>query len=237
MKIIIIGASSGMGKEMALRYAAEGHLVGITGRRATLLTEIKNRFPKNILSYCLDVTGTENEKQFLQMISDLGGLDLLIYNAGFGEPSKTLDVKTEMQITRTNALGCVEIVGTAFNYFLKKGRGQIAVTSSVAALRGNSWTPAYSASKAFVSNYAEGLNIKARVLKADVVITDIRPGFVDTKPANVQGRFWVASTQKATAQIVQAIEKKKRVAYITRRWWLVAQLLKLVPFGVYKRFA
>lgn len=236
-RVIIIGASSGMGKELALRYAAEGHFVGISGRRAALLAKIKKRFPERIVSCCFDVTGTENQKQLLQLIADLGGLDLIIYNAGFGEPSETLDVKTEMEITRTGVNGCVEIVGTAFNYFLERGSGQIAITSSVAALRGNSWTPAYSASKAFVSNYAEGLNIKARKLEKDIVITDIRPGFVGTKPANVHGRFWVASTQKATTQIIGAIEKKKRVAYITRRWWLVAQLLKLVPFGLYRRFA
>lgn len=204
-RIIIVGASSGMGKEMALRYAEKGNLVGITGRRKNLLEEIKQQFPQQIFTSCFDVTGTGNENHFHQLVQNLGGLDLLIYNSGFGEPSETLDVKTEMATTLTNVVGCLEIVGTAFNYFLAKGSGQIAITSSVAALRGSGWAPAYSASKAFVSNYAEGLNIKARRCKKDIFITDIRPGFVNTKMAKGHGRFWVASAQKAAVQIMRAI--------------------------------
>lgn len=234
-RIIIIGASSGMGREMALRYAETGNLVGITGRRNKRLEEIRGHFPQQIFTACFDVTGNENESQFYQLVKDLGGLDLLIYNAGFGDPSEMLDVKTEMATTVTNVVGCVEIVGAAFNYFLEKGSGQIAITSSVAALHGNGWAPAYSASKAFVSNYAEGLNIKAGRLKKDILVTDIRPGFVNTKMAKGHGQFWVASPQKAATQIITAIEKKKRVAYITRRWWLVAQILKILPHWFLKR--
>ena len=118
---------------------------------------------------------------------------------------------------------------------MHQGQGQIAVTSSVAALRGNSRAAAYSASKAFMSIYAEGLNLKARKLKKDIVVTDIRPGFVDTKPSKNHRRFWVEPPLKAARQIIRAIEKRKRVAYISRRWWLVAQILKLLPFWVYRR--
>lgn len=162
-------------------------------------------------------------------------MDLFIYNAGFGEPSKALDVNTEVATTLTNVAGFVEMAGLAFNYFLEKGKGQIAIMSSVAALRGNSWAPAYSASKAFVSNYAEGLNIKAKRLKKDIVVTDIRPGFVDTKMAKGHGRFWVASVAKAVRQMMVAIERKKRIAYVTKRWRLVAFVLKALPYALYRR--
>jgi short-subunit dehydrogenase len=216
-RIIIVGASSGIGKELALQYAE------------------KQRFPQQIFTSCFDVTGPNNESRLLQLIKELGGLDLIIYNAGFGEPSERLDVKAEIATTLTNALACVEMVGAAFNYFWEKGGGQVAITSSVAALRGSGWAPAYSASKAFVSNYAEGLNIKAGKWKKDIIVTDIRPGFVDTKMAKGHGRFWVAPPEKAATQMVKAIEKKKRVAYITRRWWLVAQLMKALPYSLYRR--
>lgn len=234
-RIIIVGASSGIGRELALLYAAQGNVVGITGRRDNLLEEVKTHFPAQIFTACFDVTGNENEIFFRQLIREMDGLDLFIYNAGFGDPSENLDVATELSTTLTNVKGCVELVGLAFNYFVEQGKGQIAVTSSVAALRGSGWAPAYSASKAFVSNYAEGLNIKAARLKRDIVVTDIRPGFVNTKMAKGHGRFWVAAPQKAAMQIIKAIEKKKRVAYITRRWWLVAKAMSVLPYFLYRR--
>lgn len=234
-RILLIGASSGIGKEMALLYAAKGHTVGITGRRQALLEDIRSQFPQNIFTACFDVNAADNVSSMHRLIEQLGGIDVLIYNAGFGDPSTGYNTETEVATTKTNVLGCVELVGSAFTYFLQKGSGQLAITSSVAALRGNSWAPAYSASKAFASNFAEGLNIKARRLKKKIVVTDIRPGFIDTAMAKGNGRFWVASPKKAATQMVAAIEKKKRVAYITRRWWLVAQVMKWIPFWLYRR--
>jgi short-subunit dehydrogenase len=132
-------------------------------------------------------------------------------------------------------MGFVKIASFSFNYFRKQGHGQLVVISSVAALRGNSFAPAYSASKAYVSNYAEGLNIKAGKLKLDIVVTDIRPGFVKTKMAKGEGQFWVAPVEKAARQIRVAIAAKKRVAYITKRWWLIAAIMKRVPFWIYRK--
>ncbi|MGZ5191098.1 MAG: SDR family NAD(P)-dependent oxidoreductase, partial [Flavisolibacter sp.] len=131
--------------------------------------------------------------------------------------------------------GFVEVVSFTFNYFVQQGHGQIAVSSSIAALRGNSWAPSYSASKAFMSNYAEGLNIKSRKLKKDIVITDIKSGFIATKMAKRNGRFWVAPTEKAVNQIIKGIEARKRVVYVTKRWWIIAQLMKIIPYSIYKR--
>jgi len=167
----------------------------------------------------------------------MGGMDLFIYNAGFGEPSEAFQLEKEIASTEINVNGCVALVGAAFQYFLQQGHGQIVLTSSVAAIRGNSWAPAYSASKAFHSNFAEGLNIKAMKMGKDIQVTEIRPGFVDTKVAKGNRRFWVATPQKVAAQMIKAIERKKRVAYVTRRWWLVGQLLKLIPFWLYRRIA
>lgn len=236
-KIIIIGASSGIGKELALLYAAEGALVGITGRRNDLLQQIKEQYSSNIFIACYDVTDSDNQKHLENLIKNLGGLDLLLYNAGFGDPSEDLNPEVEKATTLTNVVGFVEAVTFAFNFFARQGHGQIALTSSIAAFRGNSWTPAYSASKAFMSNFAEGLALKAKRLGKDIVVTDIKPGFIKTKMAKGHGQFWVASAEKASLQIKSAIDRKKRIAYITRRWWLIAQILKVLPFSLYKRIA
>ena len=234
-KIIIVGASSGIGREIACKYVAKGYKVGITGRREHLLNELKEKYPAQIFVSCFDVTQQENQQKMEQLIKELGGVDLVIYNTGYGDPSTELNWQIENTTTKTNVNGFVEIVGYVFNYFAQQGYGQIAITSSVAAVRGNSWAPAYSASKAFMSNYAEGLNIKAKRLKKDIIVTDIRPGFIDTKMAKGNGRFWVVPKEKAVGEIIKAIEKKKRVAYITKRWWWVAQIMRLLPYSIYRR--
>lgn len=163
------------------------------------------------MTACFDVMGKENKLHFDTILGKLGGLDLLIYNAGFGDPSEELKSDSELITTLTNVNGFVEIVSYAFNYFTNRAHGQIAAISSIAALRGSGYAPAYSASKAFMSNYAEGLNIKARKLKQDIVVTDIRPGFIDTKMAKAHKQFWVASPAKAAQQIVAAIDRKKEL--------------------------
>ena len=158
-KIIIIGATSGIGRELSVLYAQKNHKLGVTGRREELLEELKQAYPDQIITACFDVRNDLSMPYIQQLIDALNGLDLLIYNAGYGEASPQLDPETENTTTQTNVNGFVRIVSPVFNYFVQQGYGQIAITSSVAALRGNSWTPAYSASKAYMSIYAEGLNL------------------------------------------------------------------------------
>ena len=234
MKVIVIGATSGIGMELAKQYLDLGHSVAVTGRRQELLLDLKKQYP-GIHTDCFNVQAEDVVVRLQSLIADMGGLDLLIYSAGYGEPSVELIEEIEIDSTATNVMGFVKIASFTFNYFLKQDHGQLAVISSVAALRGNSWTPAYSAGKAYVSNYAEGLNIKAGKLKANIVVTDIRPGFVNTKMAKGQGQFWVAPVEKAARQIRAAIAAKKRVAYVTKRWWLIACIMKRVPFWIYRK--
>lgn len=234
-KVIIIGATSGIGKELAKMYASNNCLVGITGRRQELLNKLQTEFPSTIFTECFDVTGNENIHHVQTLINKLGGLDLLIYNSGYGDSSATLDWQIDKQTTLTNVNGFAEIVNYAYNYFAKQGHGQIAATSSIASIRGNSWAPAYSASKAYMSTYMEGLHMKARKMKINIAVTDIQPGFVKTKMAKGNGQFWVVSLEKATRQIFSAIENKKRRAYISNRWWLIAKAMKMIPYSIYKR--
>ncbi|MDQ6758013.1 MAG: SDR family NAD(P)-dependent oxidoreductase, partial [Bacteroidota bacterium] len=166
----------------------------------------------------------------------LDGVNILIYNSGYGDVSNDLEWDIEKHTTDVNVNGFVEIVCYAFNYFSNQGHGQIACTSSIASIRGNSHAPAYSASKAFESIYMEGLYFKAKKLKKNIAITDIQPGFVDTGLTK-GGKFWIATPQKAAQQIFNAIHKKKKRAYITKRWWIVATLLKWLPNFIIKRFA
>ena len=234
-RVIIIGATSGIGRKMAEQYAAKGNIVGITGRRKELLGEIENNFPGKIKTECFDVTTNENIAKLTALIGEIGGLDILVYSSGVGEPRKELDWELDKTTVDTNVNGFIEIANWAFNYFIKQGYGSMAVISSIAANRGNSWAPAYSASKAFQSNYFEALAIKAKRIKKNIGITCIEPGFVDTKMAKGNKRFWLVSLEKAAQQMITAIDKKKRKVYVSKRWWLVATLMRLTPFWIYKR--
>lgn len=211
--------------------------MGITARRSERLQEIRSLYPDKIFTASFDVRDPVGPGYLHQLITALGGMDVFIYNAGMGQPSREFLPEAEIETTETNVLGCVRLTAAAFAYFIQKGSGQIALTTSVAALRGNSWAPAYSASKAFLRTYAEGLQIKAGRLQKKIVVTELRPGFVNTGKAGANRRFWVITPQKAAGGIFHAIEKQKRIAYIPRRWWLVAQLLKVVPFSLYRRLA
>lgn len=235
-KIIIIGATSGIGKELAILYAKQNYFVGITGRRNELLLSLQKKFPKNIVIECFDVTGKENIPHLQSLIQKLDGLDILVYNSGVGDVSSELDWDIEKRTTEVNVNGFVEIICYAFNYLANQGYGQLACTSSIASIRGNSHAPAYSASKAYESNYMEGLYFKAKKLNKEIAVTDIQPGFVDTGLAIGDGKFWVATPQKAALQIYNAILKKRKKAYITKRWWIIAKLLPWIPDFIYKKF-
>ena len=241
-RVIIIGATSGIGLELAKLFIANGDQLGATGRRCHLLDELQKQFPQQVATECFDVMGEDNIPHLQSLIEKLHGLDLLVYNSGYGDVSQVLDWKIDKQTTLTNVNGFVEIVNYTFNYFVRQGYGQIATTSSIAAIRENSQAPAYSASKAYMSMYMAGLYLKARKLKKaspkiNIVITDVQPGFVNTKMAKGKGRFWEAPLDKAGRQIFRAIQRKKRKVYVTRRWVLIAWLLKWMPHFMIKRFA
>jgi len=234
-KIIIVGATSGIGRELARIYAAAGNLVGVTGRRQELLHSLQVEYPNLIVTESFDVTGSESISHLEKLIGKLGGLDLLIYNSGYGDISESLNWEIEKKTTELNVNAFIGVVVYTFNYFVRQGHGHLATTSSIASIRGNAQAPAYSASKAFQSVYFEGLHIKAKKTKLPIFVTDIQPGFVDTAMAKADKRFWVQPVDKAARQIVAAIEKKKWRVYITRRWWLVAKIFKWIPDWVYHR--
>jgi len=123
-KIIIIGSTSGIGRELARLYALNGFRVGVTGRRMNLLLSLQEEFPQNVFIECFDVTGKDNIPHFQSLIEKLDGLDILIYNSGYGEPSKDLDWEIENRTTAINVYGFVEIVCYGFNYSLTRAMGK-----------------------------------------------------------------------------------------------------------------
>jgi short-subunit dehydrogenase len=173
--------------------------------------------------------------RFSELIEEMGGVDLVVISAGTGFLNPDLDWDKECETIAVNVTGFAAIANVAMHHFLQKGAGQLVNVSSLAAIRGNGSAPAYNASKAFESNYLDGLRQKIARLRLPVTITDIQPGFVDTEMAKGEGLFWVAPPEKAARQIYQAIRAKKKHAYITKRWRLVAWFFKLIPDSIYER--
>lgn len=235
-KAIIIGASSGIGKGLARKLADENYRVGITGRRTALLDELKSLKPESLHVKTLDVTEIENIVGHLEALTqELGGLDLLIMCSGTGDFNEKLDYDIEQRTIDTNVTGFTRVVTWAFRYFEHQQSGHLVAISSIAGLRGSGIAPAYNATKAYESNYLEGLRQKATKLKLNIYVTDVRPGFVDTAMAKGAGQFWVAPVEKAVNQIFKAIRKKNKTVYITKRWKLIAMILKIMPSPIYDR--
>jgi short-subunit dehydrogenase len=230
-KAMVIGASSGIGKELAKVLVNDGYYVAITGRRLEELEKIRRTDPDKYLIRQQDVTQIEaSEKVFKELVQELKTIDLIVYSSGVAEPNYDLEWKKEVPTLETNVLAAVKIYGLAYNFFKKQGNGHLVGISSVAGIRGNRHAPAYFASKAFQTNYLESLWMKAKRSKSAIRITDVVPGFVDTKMA-FGDTFGMASVEKATKQIYAAIKRKKKKAYITRRWWLIACILRFLPAG------
>ena len=234
-KAIIVGASSGIGKALAIVLANNGYKVGITGRRGEMLNEIKNLYPDQSIPVVADATQPKAEEDLDTLVDLLGGLDLLIISAGVAFINKTLDYSLEDNTNQLNVVAFTKLANWGMHFFERQGHGHIANISSVASRRGGRHAPAYHASKAYQSNYFEGLRQRFYKLKLPISTTDIRPGFVDTAMAKGNGLFWVATKEKAAKQIFNAILHKKTVVYITKRWRLIAFIFSNMPKWMHKR--
>ena len=235
-RVIVIGASSGIGKELAIMLAARNYKVGITGRREKLLNELRSTDPDRFVVSVFDITDILNvPKKLIQLVNDLGGLDLLILSSGTGTSNPSLDSLIEQQPVAVNVAGFTAVVDWAFNFFQRQGWGHLAAITSIAGLRGSRQSPAYFASKAYQINYLEGLRQKAVQSKLPIYITDARPGFVDTEMAEGENLFWMAAVEKASKQIFEAIKNKRSVVYVTKRWRLIALVFTLIPGSIHKR--
>ncbi|MBU8869639.1 MAG: SDR family NAD(P)-dependent oxidoreductase [Gemmatimonadales bacterium] len=232
-KAIIIGATSGIGLALAELLASKNFHLGLSGRRTHLMDGFRGG-GHHITA--MDVADTDSSRQTLvELIKEMGGVDLIVLNAGRGSIRPKIEWENEKRTIDVNVTGFAALATVAFEHFQQQGHGHLVGISSVAAIRGGGGHPAYNASKAFLSNYLQGLRHDARRSGLPIAITDIKPGFVDTAMAQGDGIFWVASPEKAARQIYCAIRRRRKHAYITRRWALIGWLLGWLPDWVVYR--
>ncbi len=233
-RAIIVGASSGIGKELAKLIKHEYGIVGLAARRLSLLEALQQELLGQAHISHMDISKPEEAViKLRELIQAMGGLDLLVVCSGAGYENPDLKWEYERETIDVNVKGFTALACAAMQYFIKQGSGHFAAISSVAALRGSGICPAYNASKAYMSNYLEGLSCKAGAYGKNIAVTDIKPGFVDTAMAQGEGLFWVAPPEKAAKQIFRIINKRKPGGYVTKRWGLIALLLKIMPRWLY----
>lgn len=233
-KAIVIGSSSGIGKELAILLSQNGYKVGITGRREKRLNELVKTNPNLFMAQPFDCCNDSNITNLNELVHKLEGLDLLVFCSGTGDINNNLEYNIKNNTNQLNVIAFTEIINWSYKYFKQKTKGHIVAITSIAGIRGSKFAPAYNASKAFQINYLEGIRQKVNQDKLPITITDIRPGFVDTAMAKGDGLFWIAPKKKAAKQILSSIISKKDISYITKRWRLIAILLKLLPNRIYK---
>ena len=235
-KVIIIGATSGIGREVALLYIAKGWKVGIAGRRAAELESLRMEAPEQVSAQVLDVTQADATQKLQALIEQTGGMDVFLLSSGIGKQNYALQTDIELATAATNVEGFIRMTNAAYHYFEQQGHGHLAVISSIAGTKGLGAAAAYSATKGFQNIYMDALDQLARMQKLNIHFTDIRPGFVATPLLNDQRRYPMLMEAHAVAKdIFRAIERKKRVAIIDWKYRLLVGFWRLIPRWIWLR--
>lgn len=234
-KAIIIGATSGIGQEVAKLLVKQGWRIGIAGRREEALRKFQQTCPVQIEIMPIDVTREDAPSLLQSLIEKVGGMDLFFLSSGIGKQNPDLLPEIEINTARTNVEGFIRMVTAAFDYFRTKGRGHIAVISSIAGTKGLGVAPAYSATKRFQNTYIDALAQLAHMEHLDIRFTDIRPGFVATDLLK-DGKYPMLMQSGRVAQhIMKALKKKKRVTVIDGRYRLLVFFWRLIPRWIWER--
>jgi short-subunit dehydrogenase len=236
-KVIIVGASSGIGEAMAIQLANQGASVAIVARRESELSRVAAK-ASNIKCYAHDVTQTsEVPALFSRIVADLGGLDTLIYAAGVMHPlhEGEYHFESDNATMQINVVGAMAWMNPAVAKFEAARSGNIVGISSVAGIRGRRGNPAYCTSKAALSTYLESL--RNRCSRYGVNVVTIKPGFVDTDMTKgMKGLFWLISAEEAAKQSIALINKNNSAdAFVPARWMAVDLVIRSIPSFIFRK--
>lgn len=228
-KAVVIGASSGIGLEVARLLVRDGWTVGVAARRIERLAGFEH-------AARIDVTADDADAQLVALVERVGGMDLYFHASGIGKQNPQLEAGIELQTLETNGTGFTRMVGAAFRYMAAHGGGQIAVISSIAGTKGLGPAPSYSATKAFQNTYIQALEQLAHARRLNIRFTDLRPGFVDTDLLNDGNSYpFLLNKEKVAREMLRAVAKKRHIRVIDWRWRAVTWLWRRVPRWLWRR--
>ena len=234
-KIWITGASSGIGKALAEKFALEGWKVAVSARRKEILDEMANN--KNISSYPLDVTnqGQVNDV-FSKIISEFGNLDLCVFSSGTYDPKleQEINIQQNKFVMETNFFGVLHCIKSVEKYFKDRRDGHISVVSSIAAYRGLPNSSGYGPSKAALTNLTESLYFDFK--KHNVRISLISPGFIKT-PLTDKNEFsmpFIKSPEFAAEKMFSGLTKSKAFEiHFPKALTMLLKFLRILPYNIY----
>ena len=224
-RAIVIGASSGIGQEVAILLMKEGWTVGVAARREDKLKALGATAFEPI-----DVTKEDATERLQSLISRLGGMDLFFYASGIGKQNRELEEDIELATMQTNGLGFTRMIGEAYRYFAKQGHGHIAAITSIAGTKGLGPSPSYSATKAMQNVYLQALEQQANARGLKIHFTDIRPGFVDTPLLTGDFHYpMMLKPEKVAKEIITAINHRQHIRVIDWKYRLLTALWRRIP--------
>lgn len=236
-RAVIIGATSGIGREVAKQLLLQGWHLGIAGRRLPSLEALQSSAPDRVEVAALDVTQPDAAPKLSNLIRRVGGMDLFLLSSGIGYQNIGLNPgpsnwKPPVPMWKGSPVWWTLLSITS----VSTAADQLAVISSVAGTKGLGVAPAYSATKRFQNTYIDALEQLACMQKLNICFTDIRPGFVSTDLLNDGKRYpLLMQPEKVARQIVRALHHRKRVAVIDWRYAVIVFFWRMIPRWIWKR--
>ncbi|MBR6828800.1 MAG: SDR family NAD(P)-dependent oxidoreductase [Prevotella sp.] len=230
-KAVVVGASSGIGREVAKILMEQGWTVGVAARRVDLLQDIGAAAIERI-----DVTADVATEGLQRLIGQLGGMDLFFYASGIGKQNRELAADIELATVQTNGVGFMRMIGEAYRFFAMQGNGHIAAITSIAGTKGLGPAPAYSATKAMQNVYLQALEQQARSRRLNIRFTDIRPGFVDTALLSGDYRYpMMLRPEKVAKEIVYAINHRQHIRVIDWKYRILTAVWRRIPRWIWRQ--
>lgn len=248
-RAIVMGATSGLGREIALELLKRGFIVGVCGRRLELLQEFEAEWkswllspaassrvaPQRVFIRQIDITAADAPERLLGLVEEMGGMDMYIHSSGIGYKNMALDGRIERETVITNALGFTQMVDAAFDWFKERGGGHIAFISSVAGTKGLGAAPSYSATKRYQWIYAQALAQLSSMERYNISFTDIRPGFVATGFLGSSKYPLLLEKHYVAQKIVKAILARKRSVIIDYKYKILCLFWRMIPNWLWER--
>ncbi|SJL26782.1 SDR family NAD(P)-dependent oxidoreductase [Porphyromonas gingivalis] len=234
-RIVVVGATSGIGLDVARLFISRGWFVGVAGRNTQMLDALKQENPSQVYTAVIDITHSDAPERLSHLIEEMSGMDVYFHSSGIGYNNPQLDETKELDTLRTNGEGFTRMIGAAYRYFHLRKKGQIVAISSVAATRGMGSAPAYSATKRFQMHYLQSIRQLATTDSLHLTVTEIRPGFVDT-PLLRDGKYPMLMESKIVAQaIVKAVIRRKRLLTFDWRYRLLVAFWRMIPVRIWEK--
>ncbi len=234
-KALIIGCTSGIGLELTYQMIEDGYIVGGTGKRENVLHDLAAEFKDKFYWCVFNIHDINSIKPTLtHLIKKMHGIDICIIATGIFGDNENLQWGLDEKIIYTNVLGFTAIANFAAHYFLKNDSGHIVGISSLNKYSGSVNHTSFNASKAYISIYLDGLRF--RLKKHNIHVTEVCPGFLKVPHFDgFKSMLWVVPVRKAAREILKAIERKKKITYISKRWLIGSWILRVIPHVLKKR--